>query len=754
MNTDDTIGKLILSLLLFIFITHCFAFANNAYNSNGVVFTENIGQWPDSIKFRADSKNATLWFTPNGVYYQLLKTSDCNPTNIHDKMLDLYKSGPDSIETQLFKAEFSNCKHDVIITGQNELDYKCNYFLGNNPDNWRTNVTSYRSIVFKDIYEGVDISFEGVNGVITYQYDVSAETDISSIGVSYIGIDDVYKDNDGRMVAKSNLGLISGILSKPSSKEMISERVFLEMANGPDVPREVPATRGENSIGLVYSTLLGGSNYEYAFAIDVDDSGFAYITGYTYSVDFPTLNPIQDVQVLSDVYVFKLSRSGDELIYSTYLGGSDNDQANGIAVDKDYSVYITGRTSSDDYPTINPFQTNQVYDDVFVTKLSPNGDGIEYSTYIGGGSDDKGNSIAVDSTGSAYIAGLTLSPEYPLLNPYQSDQPDADAFVTKLSPLGNSLEYSTYIGGSNGDVATSIVVDDKGNAYITGTTTSIDYPVMNPAQTYNADIDIIVSKLSPEGNDLVYSTYLGGDMADIGKGIAIDDENKAYIIGCTNSSDYPLVNPLQELQGEEDILLTILSTTGDDIEFSTAFGGSDPDYGLAIDVDSDADIFIAGHTVSMDFPIKNPYQYYQGGGDGFITRISPKGENLVYSTYLGGSSYDNGFSDIAVDSEGSLYIAGFTRSADFPLVNSIQELQGSHDIFVSKFPSYLCGDADGDWDVDIIDIIMLIVYKLKNGPEPGNLQACDADGNGLIDLQDIIILIAYEFKGDDISYCY
>ncbi|MCK4462592.1 MAG: SBBP repeat-containing protein, partial [candidate division Zixibacteria bacterium] len=312
---------------------------------------------------------------------------------------------------------------------------------------------------------------------------------------------------------------------------------------------------------LVYSTYLGGSNYDWGFGIAVDGSGSAHVTGQTRSTDFPTLNPYQTNNGggYNDVFVTKLSSSGNSLVYSTYLGGSGGDEGWSIAVDSSGSAYLTGNTYSTDFPTLNSYQTYQGNIDAFVTKLSISGNSLLYSTYLGGSSVDSGMSIAVDGSGSAYVTGSTGSTDFPTLNPYQNDQGGDDVFVTKLSSLGNSLLYSTYLGGSSLDRVKSIAVDSSGSAYLTGYTGSTDFPTLYPYQTDQGGEDVFVTKLSSSGNSLIYSTYLGGSGYDWGYGIAVDDSGSAYVTGSTGSTDFPTLNPYQTDQGGTDVFVTKLS---------------------------------------------------------------------------------------------------------------------------------------------------------------------------------------------------
>ena len=327
---------------------------------------------------------------------------------------------------------------------------------------------------------------------------------------------------------------------------------------------------GGNS--LVYSTYLGGNDYDYGYGIAVDGSGSAYITGFTQSSDFPTLDPYQPDQISQDAFVTKLSSDGNSLVYSTYMGGDSDDLGYGIALDSDGSAYITGNTYSTNFPTLDPYQTDQTGNDAFVTKLSSGGNSLGYSTYLGGSDDDRGYGIAVDAGDNAYVTGYTLSTDFPTENPYQTDQVSYDAFVTKLSSGGNSLVYSTYLGGNDYDFGYEIAVDAGGNAYITGSTYSTDFPTLDPYQTDQGDRDAFVTELSSGGNSLVYSTYLGGNDDDCGYGIAVDAGGNAYITGYTESTDFPTLDPYQTDQGGIDAFITKLGSPSEPVPTLSEWG--------------------------------------------------------------------------------------------------------------------------------------------------------------------------------------
>jgi len=380
---------------------------------------------------------------------------------------------------------------------------------------------------------------------------------------------------------------------------------------------------------LVYSTYLGGTGNDQGFGIDVDGTGSVYVTGQTDSTNFPLMNPVQFFfgGGFSDAFVTKINPTGTAFVYSTYLGGTGPDVAFGIAVDSSGSTYVTGRTSSTDYPIANAMQgISGGFGDAFVTKIDPAGSILTYSTYLGGSDNDSGFAIDVDGSGSAYVTGDTLSPDFPVINPIQAFNAGSfDVFVLKINPAGTALVYSTYLGGTGDeDLGGSIAVDASGSAYVSGTTPSTDFPIVNAVQGIfgGGFDDAFITKIDPAGTAFVYSTYLGGSGLDFGGGIAVDAAGNAYETGFTSSTDFPVVAPIQ-----------------------------------AVNV---------------------------GGGDAFITKIDPAGTAFVYSTYLGGTAGANG-QGIAVDSSGAAYVTGFTLSTDFPLINPIQGASGGgFDAFIAK----------------------------------------------------------------------
>ncbi|MBD3219319.1 MAG: VWA domain-containing protein [candidate division Zixibacteria bacterium] len=662
-------------------------------------FTENQGQWDERAFFRANAGGATMWFTREGVYYQFVRKIDkdiSNPDHPFQTPYEPFELKPDSFEQLVIKASFVGANPDPVMSGEELMEYKCNYFIGNDPNNWHTDVSNYKAVQFRDIYPGIDLKYYGNGKQMEYDFIVSPGTDYTQIQIKYEGARSLSVNSSGELVVETDWGDV--IERKPIIYQMDSgkrQRIEgeykitdnstfsfkLDDSYNPNLPLIIDPV-------LVYSTYLGGGYGDGVNDIVVDDSEYAYVVGSTYGSEFPVLNPYQTYQGNIDVVVTKLSQSGNNLIYSTYLGGGYHELGYGIAVDDSGQIYVTGTTNSTSFPTLNQFQTKPgpIEDyDAFISKLSSSGNELKYSTYLGGNAHDNARSIAVDASGSAFVTGATNSTDFPVLSYYQTDQAGSDAFVTKFSSSGSSLIYSTYLGGSQGEGAMDIAVDDDGSAYITGGTISTDFPTHNSFQEYIGDADAFVSKLSSSGNSLAYSTHLGGDSTESGFSIAVDNEGSAYVTGETLSSNFPTANPYQIYQGKDDVFVTKLSYSGSAIVYSTFLGGNEIDNAMAIAVDDHGRAYITGLTKSIDFPILNSIQPFQGIWDAFITKFSSSGNSLNYSTYLGGSAEDEALG-IAIDDSGHAYVAGFTYSMDFPTVNPYQTDQEGSDAFVVKLP--------------------------------------------------------------------
>ena len=449
---------------------------------------------------------------------------------------------------------------------------------------------------------------------------------------------------------------------------------------------------------MAYSTYLGGTNFDFSDIFNsgglaIDGNGNVFIAGYTESADFPLTSGAFDTSYNEggDIFITKINPAGTELIYSTYLGGTVEDDTVGITVDASGNAYVCGVTFSSDFPTTPGAYIGKDYG-TFVVKLSPTGSSLLYSAILGG----SGGGISVDTIGNAYITGYTYSSDFPTTpDAYDTSyNGNYDAFVTKINPTGTALLYSTFLGGASEiDIGFGIAVDVSGNAYITGYTYSSDFPTTLGAfdTSYNGGPDVFVTKINPTGTELIYSTYLGGSGLDYGFGIAVDSNGNAYVTGFCFVREFPTTPDAYntETNGRYDVIITKINPTGAELVYSTYLGGGDDDFGLGIAIDGGRNAYVAGYTQSNDFP-STPYafdpSFNNGGGDAFVTKINSTGTKLIYSTYLGGGPEDQG-REIAVDESGNAYVMGVTYSSDFPTSSGAYDTSYNEngDVFITKF---------------------------------------------------------------------
>lgn len=440
-------------------------------------------------------------------------------------------------------------------------------------------------------------------------------------------------------------------------------------------------------VSLLYSTYMGGSDTELYTRMTIDKAGQVHFTGYTYSIDYPTKNAYQGSKNYGlDAIVTKLNASGSDLIFSTYFGGSSYEYFSTIAIADNGDVYIGGDTFSDDMPAFNgPIG----WKDVFLARFDANGNYLG-GRYLGGTDEDRSGFLTIDNSNHLWLTGFTYSTDFPTKNPYQSmNKGDASAYVCKLSPDLKDIEYSTYLGGASEDVADHIAVDKAGYFYVVGRTGSGDFPLKNAWQNHYAggERDVFLSKFRPDGSKLVFSTLLGGTGDELPYGLAIGNSGDIYVGGFTTSTDFPTKNPYQATNhGDYDIFISRFNANGSKLLYSTYLGGSEDEVHGALIIDNSGCIYLTGSTYSCDFPTKSPLMSQcQGDRDGFFTILTPDGKYLIYSSYWGGSGWER-CSNIERDSAGNVYLAGNTESDDLPVLNAYQPTYGGYaDYFISKF---------------------------------------------------------------------
>jgi hypothetical protein len=680
-----------------------------SYGKLPMSFEANRGQTDGEVRFLTRGHGYAMFLTSDGAVMEMRAPGKENKQSggVHGAAAESRERGIKSGRSAILQMRLVGANRDARVLGGGELPGKSNYFIGNDPRQWRIDVPNYSRVKYESVYPGVDLVYYGNQGQLESDFIVAAGADAGAIRLRIEGAQRMRINRDGDLEMK-----IDG------SRVLLEKPVVYQRSEGQPEKRIVAGRytmQGKHEVGfevasydksepliidpvLRYSTYLGGSSYDNGISIAADAAGNAYVTGYTYSTDFPTENPLAGTFAgADDAFVTKLNATGSALIYSTYLGGSAGDDGYGIAVDANENAYVTGYTGSTNFPTMNPFQASLGGTvNAFVTKLNAAGNALVYSTYLGGSDRDSGLAIAVDTSGNAYVTGQASSSDFPTKNPFQASLDGAaDAFVTKLDAVGNAAFYSTYLGGNAIDGGQGIAVDAAGNAYVTGWTRSTNFPTKNAFQaTFSSgEDDAFVTKLDSEGKTEVYSTYLGGSGDDLGQGIAVDAAGNAYVTGQTSSSDFPTKNPFQaSLSGEYNAFVTKLNTVGNALVYSTYLGGSGIDVGYGIAV-SAGNAYVIGETSSSDFLTKNPFQASLGGdADAFVAKI-------FFPAALGDFNAD-GKADYAVwrPSQGTWFVI----PSNNPSQNLIQQWGTAGDIPVP-------GDYDGDGKMDFA------VWRPSNG---------------------------------------
>jgi hypothetical protein len=651
------------------------------YANLPISFEANLGQTDPAVEFLAHGHNGNLLLTAGEAWLTLQNSGGEN--------------GP-----LLLRLKVAGANAASKPEGLDPLAGKANYLLGNDPKRWRTDVPTFARVKYHDVYPGVDLLYYGNQQKLEYDFVVQPGANPDAIVLEFAGADKISLDAGGDLL------LYLGAKAIRQHKPVVYQE-----------------------IGGVRKMLSG--NYVLHSRMQV---GFEIAA---YDKTKPLIfDPV--------------------LAYSATFGGSGVNQGLGIAVDGQDNVYVTGITTAGDFPTVNPFQTNKLGShSAYVVKFNTNG-AVVYSTFLGGGvlndqttTSSSGQGIAVDGNGDAFVTGYTTATNFPVRNGLQSKKAalsysGRNAFVTKLNPAGNGLIYSTYLGGSNSDTATGIALDTNDDAIITGYTTSTNFPTVHAAQpVYGGNGDGFVAKLSADGSALVYSTFLGGssyeneDLSTSGNAapvgaVAVDFDGNAYVTGLTYSTSFPVLNAFQPTNATiayptySAAFVTKLDSSGN-LAYSTYFGGRFGDIGRAIGVDFQGNVYFAGNSAFGDLPTTNAFQSSFGGrgaaviGDGFVAALDSTGTNLIYCTYLGGSG-DDQVNGIAVRLEdGTVAVTGFTDSPNFPLLNAVQPT-GEQGLFMSA-------NGATTWNLSNAGLASGVIYSIQVDPSnPMTVYALTANG--------------------------
>jgi hypothetical protein len=607
----------------------------------------------------------------------------------------------------IFTLEFLG-SNVVLPTGENPSGSITNYMYGNDPSLWKTGVIDYSALRYDEIYPGIDLVYKIQDGNLKYEFIASPLSDPTLIELCYPDADGLVVENQNVIIARDSCELADSQLKVFQKNEacLVDCSFISTSANSIGFNIGIYDHTSElviDPVVLEYSTYFGGSAGDVSNAIAVDDI-YMYIAGKTASSsDFPTKNAMNSSYNGGsfDAFVAKFTRDGQSLVFSTYLGGSDEDVANDIDI-KDGYAYVTGYTRSADFPIINAYQDTYLgYTDAFVAKLDVDGQSLSFSTYLSGSAYDYGNAISLEDD-YFVIVGRTSSSNFSAPGGYDDTMNGGyDAFVWKFSIDGQIVIYGSFLGGTDHDYANDVQLED-GFAYVTGQTGSNDFPIVNGAyHSFTGGYDCFVTKFAVDGNSLLYSTYLGGHLEDIGTGIVVED-GEVYISGYSISPDYPTVNAYSDYNGAYDCILTKLNSTGL-VTFSTYLGGNSNDQGLGIDV-FEGNAYIIGTTEDNGFPIVDAFgSTYSDNDDCFVTKFAIDGLSLVYSTFLGGINDDIPNSIEVVD--GYAYITGYFREDGFPTMHAFDSsANGNYDCFITILSEGTDSDFDSisDWDEEYL----------------------------------------------------
>jgi uncharacterized repeat protein (TIGR01451 family) len=751
-----------------------------SYGSLPLAFEPNRGQTDDSVQFLARGPGYSLFLKPDESVMKLTRASvEDAPVQSVALRLRLIGSNP-----------------KAVVAGQDELPGKANYFIGNDPSQWRANISTFAKVAMRDVYRGVDLVYYGNQGKLEYDFIVAPGADPSAIRFAVEGADNIRINTSGDLVLTA-LGheicwqkpvcyqLSDGMRQSVEGQYVMHESGIVSFDVGPYNHQQdlVIDPVLEYATFIKPTSFVGGDGLQnHGLAIKVDAAGNAYMAGVTESASFPvTGGAFQTTRKGSrDMFVAKLNPAGSALVFATYLGGTGSEIVNGqscaIATDNNHNVYVTGSTSSTNFPTtVGAYQTALSYNgisyapDAFVAKLNATGSALLYSTYLGGTGTDYGWSIAVDTNGNAYVCGDTANTgDFPTTaGAFLTNSVNLSGWVTKLTSDGTALDYSTYLSSNDCTYARGIAIDPAGNAYVTGNFYDCSgnegfVTTVGAFQTVHSGLnDAFVLKLTPDGSALVYSTFLGGNNIDGGSSIAIDNQGNAYVTGTTTSTYFPTtVGAVQSTfqstpTPQNDSFVAKLNNDGTALVFSTYLGGNAGDDAFAVAIDAGGSTWVTGGTGSTNFPVTvDALQNSLGtaAGAAFVTKLDPSGA-LAYSTYMrstNASSFATAYA-IATDTNSNAYVTG---TASLGILTTPGAFQGNIGFIGGPFVAKFASGSGGSVECSVVPSVatnnintahavtatvtsnnvpvsgLTVNFEVTSGPNAGQIGVDTTDANG------------------------
>ncbi|MBD3162652.1 MAG: hypothetical protein GF346_09795 [Candidatus Eisenbacteria bacterium] len=629
---------------------------------------ENRGQIDGPAAFYALGDGAALYFTEDAVVFDF--TEKGHAVWMH---LDGRSQGA-----------------ELAARGSSQANL--NFFLGNDPTGWKSGIKMYEEVVYRDAWPGVDLRFHPEPGQLRYEIVAQPGADRAQARLRFEGMNRIRETADGGVWLEASSIVLSDV-SMPSGGTTGSETEMrcIRWGAGSEQVRNDPSD-------LIWCTLLGGSNYDRSHGLVLDSDGNPFVTGYTKSADFPvspgTYDPTHNGEY--DAYVTKLSADGSKMLWSTFLGGSGWDRGFAVHLDSAGNPTFSGLTESSDLPTTDGAHDRTLGGsmDGFVSKLDPTGGVLIYSTYVGGSGRDRPFHMILDAEDRPIVVGETTSSDYPTTEGAydESYNGGTDGCVTKLDALGSSVVWSTYIGGSVYEQISWVDLGADQGPIMCGSTRSDDYPTTTGAfdVTYNGGRDCMITKLDSEGETLVYSTFLGCALDDYGNAIAVSASGEAVVTGSTECAEFPTTPGAYDTvyHGAKDVFVARLSFTGEELLWSTLLGGSQDEEPFAFCLGAGDIPIVAGSVSSSEYPTTSDAydDSYNGARDAFLSRLNVDGSDLLWSSFIGGEYRDDAF-EVVMHPSGEPVVAGQTYGGTFPTTEGAYDRShaGLTDVYLARF---------------------------------------------------------------------